>query len=281
MDKTPVWGGMSVRWEEYYDKLGDWATSTAVSRMAQLESFGSPDEITDAINQIGFDDEKGATRLLKKAIAAGVKFTGDQLSSLFLICDEDVIRQAVQASSDQFRTADLDALYGFYDEEALIDIARKQKLQLPEHLMDYAEVSEEDAEEEIGLFVRPEVLAAEYDYILDCLHNAHSLLQKAYRFSLIDTNRKNRAATVVKYTYIADAQSYISVALDSWNSLNIPNQNKQPLRGIWPNISNSTMWKNYLFEGFFTNMLVKREIRNVIKNIETAFRMIRDLRNSL
>ena len=126
-----------------------------------------------------------------------------------------------------------------------------------------------------------EELAAAYDYILACLQNAHGLLKKAYQFSLIDTSSKERAATVVKYACIADAQSYISSALDSWNLLDVPHQDKLPLRGIWPNISNSTMWQNYLFEGFITNMLVKREIRKVMKNIDTALNMIRKLRNAL
>ena len=268
-------------WEEYYDKLGDWATSTAVSRMSKLESFGPPDEIIDAINTIGFDDEKGATRLLKKAITAGVKFSGDQLSELFLICDEEVIHHAIQTSSRHFKTEDLDALYGFSDEEVLIDIANKQKIQIPESLADYAEVPQADSEESIEPTITTEELAAEYDYILDCLQNAHGLLKKAYQFSLIDTNRKKRAATVVKYTCIADAQSFISSALDAWYLLDIPDLDKQPLRGIWPNISNSTMWQNYLFEGFFTNILVKREIRRVMKNIETAYNMICKLRNNL
>ena len=267
-------------WEEYYDKLGDWATSTAVSRMSKLESFGPPDEIIDAINTIGFNDEKGATRLLKKAITAGVKFTGDQLSELFLISDEKVINHAIQTYSRHFKTEDLDALYGFSDEEVLIDIANKQKIQIPERLADYAEAFEEDPEVDEPL-ITPEELAAEYDYILSCLQNAYGLLKKAYQFSLIDTSRKKRAATVVKYTCIADAQSYISTALDSWNLLNVPNQAKQPLRGIWPNISNSTMWQNYLLGGFFTNMLVKREIRKVMKNIEIAYNMVQKLRNEL
>lgn len=268
-------------WEEYYDKLGDWATSTAVNRMSKLESFGPPDEIIDAINQIGFDDEKGATRLLQKAIAAGVKFTGDQLSELFLICDEDVINRAVQFSADQFKTEDLDSLYGFSDEATLIDIANKQNLQLPESLVEYAEAREYDPEEDIEPPLTPEELAAEYDYILECLHNAHGLLKKAYHFSLIDASRKKRAATVVKYACIADAQSHISYALDAWNQLDIPDHNKQPLCDIWPNISNSTMWHNYTFEGFFTNMMVNQQIQKTIKNIETAFNMIRKLRNAL
>ena len=268
-------------WEEYYDKLGDWAISTAVSRMSKLESFGPPDEIIDAINTIGFDDEKGATRLLKKAINAGVTFTGDQLSELFLICDEAVIHHAVQTSSDHFKTEDLDALSGFYDEEKLVDIARKHQIRIPESLADYAEVPEGDPQEEAEQPMTPEELAAEYDYILNCLENAHRLLKKAYQSSLIDTNRKKRAATVVKYACIADAQSYISAALEAWTLLDVPNPDKQLLRGIWPNISNSTMWQNYLFEGLFTNIMVKREIRKVLKNIETARNMIHKLRNRL
>ena len=193
---------------------------------------------------------------------------------------EEVINLAIQTSSRHFKTEDLDALYGFSDEEVLIDIAKKQKIQIPESLADYAEAFEADPKDDEPP-ITSEELTAEYDYILDCLQNAHGLLKKAYQFSLIDTNRKKRAATVVKYACIADAQYYISTALDSWNLLDIPNQDKQPLRGIWPNISNSTMWQNYLFEGFFTNMLVKREIRKVLKNIESAYDLIRKLRSKL
>ena len=71
-------------WEEYYDKLGDWATSTAVSRISKLESFGPPNEIIAAINTIGFEDEKGATRLLKKAITAGMEFDRMANSSRYI-----------------------------------------------------------------------------------------------------------------------------------------------------------------------------------------------------
>ena len=85
---------------------------------------------------------------------------------------------------------------------------------------------------------------------------------------------------MVKYACIADAQSHIANALDAWNLLDVPSRDKQPLRGIWPNISNSTMWQNYLFEGFFTNLLVKREIRKVLENIETAHTAIRKLRDN-
>lgn len=111
-----------MQWDEYYEKIGDWATSTAVSRMSQLESFGPPEEIIDAISDISFDDEKGATRLLKKATAAGVKFSGEQLSDIFLCCDKEAFMDAVRFSADRFRTADLDALYSDCDDDFLIEL---------------------------------------------------------------------------------------------------------------------------------------------------------------
>ena len=267
-------------WEEYYDKLGDWATSTAVSRLSKLESLGPPDEIIDAINQIAFEDEKGATRLLKKAVAAGVQFTGDQLSELFLICDEAVINQAIQNSAAGFRADDLDALYGFCDEEALVEIAKKQNVTLPESLGDYAEDFEETPEETEPAVTKEE-LAAEYDYILERLEQAHGLLQKAYRFSLTDTRRRKRGATVQKYACISEAQTHIAAALDAWNLLDIPDGDRQSLQGIWPNISNSIMWQNFLLEGWITNLMVQGRIRRVINNIAEAHKKIRLLRNSL
>lgn len=124
-------------WEEYYDKIGEWTTSTAVGRMSQLASFGPPDEIIDAINTIGFDDKKGATRLLKKATAAGVKFSGAQLSELFLICEEESLNRAIRFSSDRFTEEDLDALYCSCDDDILMEISQQQNIKLPKDLADH------------------------------------------------------------------------------------------------------------------------------------------------
>lgn len=48
-------------WEEYYEKILEWKPSTMVRHMPKLSSFGL--------------DQKGATRMLKKAIDAGVNST--------------------------------------------------------------------------------------------------------------------------------------------------------------------------------------------------------------
>ena len=53
-------------WDEYYEKINDWAVSTAVNKISSLEDMGASDEITDAINIIAFEDEKGAERACQR-----------------------------------------------------------------------------------------------------------------------------------------------------------------------------------------------------------------------
>ena len=47
-------------WDDYYEKIDDWAVSTAVNKIASLEDMGAPDEIVDALNIIAFEDEEAA-----------------------------------------------------------------------------------------------------------------------------------------------------------------------------------------------------------------------------
>ena len=142
---------------------------------------------------------------------------------------------------------------------------------------------EEDPEEDayVDPPLTPAELIGEYDYILDCLARAHEYLRQAYRLSLIDAARKHRGATVLKYAQLVDAQPYISNAVAAWKQLKIPDKDAHLLRDISPDISNSTMWQNYLFEGFFTNLIVKKRILRVMKNLEHDYKVIQKLRNAL
>ena len=262
-------------WEEYYGKLYDWATSTAVSRMSQLESFGPPDEIIDAILTIGIDDEKGANRLLKKATAAGVKFSGDQLADIFPSCEEEWLNKAIQFSSDQFTTQDLEALYCFCDDEILIDIARKRRIRLPEELR----------EETTAIYHRPVKISApkpaswksKYRSILHALEEAHGYLIQAYKLSISDVNGGNRAITVAKYACLVEAQPYIAEALQIWESMEPMYKEKIPLQNISINIGNATMWNNYLTGSVFTNLFVRKRIYKTTRNIELAMNTLRKL----
>lgn len=267
-------------WEDYYDKFYDWATSTAVSRLSQLESFGPPEEIIEIIESIALDDEKGATRLLKKATAAGVKFTGQQLADIVLICDEKVLIDAVRSSASHFTAEDLEALYCDFDDDLLIDLAKKHRIPLPEDLAEPVE-EEYDPAEDVEPPLTAAELAVELDYIMDCLHRAFEQLKGGQKFSLMDMHTKDRSFTVVKYSYLANAQPHIENAIEAWAMLDFPGKDEHLLDGIRLNISNKTMWRNYIFDLFGLNFSVQRQIYNVIKKIEHAYKSIQRLRDDL
>jgi len=122
---------MLMTWEEYYEKINDWAVSTAVSKISSLEDMGAPDEIVDALNIIAFEDEKGATRLLNRAVQNGVKFSGENLAEIVDLCAEESFKKALYQSADGFTSQDLEELYGCIDDELIIDIAKRYQIPAP------------------------------------------------------------------------------------------------------------------------------------------------------
>lgn len=56
-----------MHWSEYYEKIKDWSVRTAVNKISSMEIW-SLDEIVDMLNIIAFEKEKGATRLLNRAL---------------------------------------------------------------------------------------------------------------------------------------------------------------------------------------------------------------------
>lgn len=140
-----------MRWKEYYDKVNDWETSTAVRRLSSLENIGPAGEVAEVITLIGFDDEKGATRLLQKAIEAGVVFTGENLVDIAGSCDEDVFKRALYVSASKFTAQDLENLYGMIDDEDVAEIARKFDLPVSDSIADeYEEILCKDTSEPIS-----------------------------------------------------------------------------------------------------------------------------------
>ena len=256
-------------WEEYYDKIWDWATSTAVSRMSQLESFGPSNEITEVISEIASSDEKSALRLFKKALASGVKFTGEELGEISLYSDEALLQQAVSSSAIHFTTADLEALYGICDDDFLIEIAKKYNIKLPQDLA---------CSEYSGY--TPQELYWQYDYILVCLSNALEYLDIAMTYSAIDFSSNSRSITLLKYAALEDAQNQIAYALNVWDQLDVPDKDRKLLNDVLPNIGLITVLQDFSHGGFFTNYVVNNRILKIDKNIRFAIRSIMKLRDS-
>lgn len=125
-----------MRWSDYYEKINDWSVSTAVNKISSLEDMGAPDEIVDALNIIAFEDEKGATRLLNRALQHGVKFSGENLADIAGLCAEDSFKKALYQSADAFTAQDLEDLYGCVDDELIIDLAKRYKISAPADIAD-------------------------------------------------------------------------------------------------------------------------------------------------
>lgn len=75
-----------------------------------------------------------------KAIDAGVKFNGDQLSNMSGNCEASELERALRISADQLTSQDIVDLYGAYEDELLMEIALKHNISVPEEL---AEENEE------------------------------------------------------------------------------------------------------------------------------------------
>lgn len=51
-------------WDQYYEKFYDWTTSTQISQMSSLTSYGASSEVAEVAQE--YMDEKAASRLIKK-----------------------------------------------------------------------------------------------------------------------------------------------------------------------------------------------------------------------
>ena len=74
-------------WDQYYEKFYDWATSTQISRMSSLTSYGASPEVAEVAQE--YMDEMAASRLIKKAVAYGVQFTPEEIYDLSGCCNTE------------------------------------------------------------------------------------------------------------------------------------------------------------------------------------------------
>lgn len=268
-----------MQWEEYFHKIeeGEWSTSTAVSRMSKLNSFGPSEEIVEAIQYIGFDNEKGANRLLKKALDAGVKFSGAEIAQIWLICEKSELNRAVLLSADNFTEVDIDELYCFCDDDFLLEVAKKKKLKTPDGLNDYDEETEEE-EQELDEKLTPREIADNYDYVLQLLSKAHEYMVQAYKLSIADIGSKRAALSVMKHAFLLEAQPYIDDARLVLEEMEAQLCEKLSVRNTRLNLGNMIIFHDTIGDGIITDWIVQRRIRKILKELDAAIEDIRKLR---
>ena len=132
-------------WDEYYEKFYDWATSTQISRMSSLTSYGASSEVAEVAQE--YMDEKAASRLVKKAVAYGVQFTPEEIYDLSGCCNTEAMNALLDSSKCRFTKEQLEDLYGAVDDEILERVAARNKIRLFEDDED-EEIDDETVEEE-------------------------------------------------------------------------------------------------------------------------------------
>lgn len=140
-------------WDEYYEKFYDWSTSTQISRMSSLTSFGAPSEVAEVAQE--FMDEKAASRFIKKAIAAGVQFTPDEIYDLSGCCDTATMNLLLESANYRFTQEQLEELDGVVDEDILNKAAKRNRVTLfdyDDEIEDDDFVVEEEQSPKIGFF---------------------------------------------------------------------------------------------------------------------------------
>ena len=84
-----------MTWAEYYDKFYDWSESTQISRLSSVRDFGPACEVCEIAEE--FCDEKIASRLIRKALAAGVEFSSDDVSNLEGVVTDELFMDLTQS----------------------------------------------------------------------------------------------------------------------------------------------------------------------------------------
>lgn len=117
-----------MEWSEYYEKFDEWATSTQISRLSALTSYGPSDEVTEVAQ--GLMDETAASRLIRRALAAGVQFTAEEICELVDCCNAAVLNALLENSACAFTREQLEDLWGAVDDAVLEQTARRCRVKL-------------------------------------------------------------------------------------------------------------------------------------------------------
>lgn len=277
-----------MTWEEYYEKIWEWQPSTMVKYISKLSNFGPSEEVMEAIIEISFGDQKGATRMLKKAIDAGVKFNGEQLINMYGNCDESELERAVRFSADQFTDQDIEDLYGSYEDELIIEVAKKAGRKIPDDLCEFYEADMEEDEleddyidEEASEPISIAELCNAYDTVLDCLWNAHEKMMLAYRLSISDVGSDKRSISILKHACLLEAEPFINEARSILEEIESQVQDTISIQNTQLNLGKWITFHDVYGDGFLTDWMVQKRIKEMTQAVETACKEIQNLRAKL
>lgn len=262
-----------MTWDDYYEKINEWEISTAIRQISSIENIGDQDELVEVLNVIGLEDEAGADKLLKKALKSGIKLSGSNLTEIVDVCTEASIKKALYQSADMFTVQDLEDLYGFIDDELIIQIAKLQKITLPEDLC------EEDDDKEDDIDFQFAIDAA--DCALECLEQAKEALHESSNASFVDMITKGVFTSLYKYSSLTDADMEIQDAKCAIADLNEELQNLRNHKYVKLKYSRLATVLDMCIDDEYLDALTHLRINKVQKQIEQTIKQVKNIKRLL
>ena len=117
-----------MTWEEYYDRFYDWSPSTQKSYTYRLTDYGPADEVWEVAQELAFQDEAFAAKFLEKALAAGVRFSPDQVLEMVGTVEESILGKIAEQTDVPFDREQLEEIYMMIGDASFQKISRRAKI---------------------------------------------------------------------------------------------------------------------------------------------------------
>ena len=117
-----------MTWEEYYDRFYDWSPSTQKSYAYRLSDYGPADEVWEVAQELAFQDEAFAAKFLEKALAAGVRFSPDQVLEMVGTVEESILGKIAEQTDVPFDREQLEEIYMMIGDASFQKISRRAKI---------------------------------------------------------------------------------------------------------------------------------------------------------
>lgn len=124
-----------MKWEEFYENFDGWADSTQVNRISQLTTFGCHEQVAEIVQS--YYDEKAGSRLAKKAMAAGVRFTPAEIVEMQDSVNKECMNMLVTTAMGDFTQEQVEYLAFSMDDNIYADLEKR-----------YCHYDDEDYDEE-------------------------------------------------------------------------------------------------------------------------------------
>ena len=117
-----------MTWDDYYGGFYDWSSSTRKNYTYRLSDYGSADEVWEVAQELAFQDEAFATKFLEKALAAGVRFTPEQVLEMVGTVGESVLSKIAEQTDVPFDREQLEEIYMMINDSSFQRISRRAKI---------------------------------------------------------------------------------------------------------------------------------------------------------